>query len=104
MKKNIFENNKIIEKGEIFEVILKDKNVIIEKIISSDNIEPKEYIQEQDEWVIVLKGSGELEINKEIIKMKEGDYIFIPSKTPHKVLNIEKGTVWLAVHILGNEI
>jgi len=99
MKKNIFENNKIIEKGEIFEVILKDKNVIIEKIISSDNIEPKEYIQEQDEWVIVLKGSGELEINKEIIKMKEGDYIFIPSKTPHKVLNVEKGTVWLAVHI-----
>ncbi len=99
MKKNIFENNKIIEKGEIFEVILKDKNVIIEKIISSDNIEPKEYIQEQDEWVIVLKGSGELEINKEIIKMKEGDYIFIPSKTLHKVLNVEKGTVWLAVHI-----
>ncbi len=99
MIKNFFENLKIPEKGEIFETVLKDKNVVIERIVSSENIEPKEYIQEQDEWVIVLKGSAEIKIGEEILYLKEGDFVFIPSKKPHWVLKAEKGTVWLAVHI-----
>ncbi len=99
MIKNFFENLKIPEKGETFETILKNKNVIIERIVSSDNIEPKEYIQEQDEWVILLKGKAILKIENKILELKEGDFVFIPSKKPHWVLKTEKGTVWLAVHI-----
>jgi cupin 2 domain-containing protein len=98
-KNNIFENINVPEYGEIFEILLKNKNIIIERIISSDKVEPKEYIQEQDEWVIVSKGKAKLEINGEILNLKEGDYIFIPSNTPHKVLETEKGTIWIAVHI-----
>ncbi len=99
MVRNLFENIDIPEKGEIFEKLLEKKNVLIEKIISSSKPENTEYIQEQDEWVILLKGNAELEIEGKNVSLKEGDYIFIPSKTPHKVLKTGKGTVWLAVHI-----
>ena len=96
---NIFENVNIPEKGELFEEILKTKNILIERIISSDNIKEKEYLQEQDEWVILLRGEAKLEIKGETMLLKEGDYIFIPSNTPHKVLETSKGAIWLAVHI-----
>ncbi len=99
MKNNLFENLNVPEKGEIFETLLKCKNVVIERIISSDNVEPKEYIQEQDEWVILLKGKAILKIENETLELKEGDYIFIPKEKSHSVLETEKGTVWLAVHI-----
>ncbi len=99
MVKNIYKDIKIPESGEMFEKLLETKNVFIERIVSSDKPENKEYIQEQDEWVILLKGKAELEIKGEKISLKEGDYIYIPSKTPHRVLKTEKGTIWLAVHI-----
>ncbi len=99
MKNNFFENLNIPEEDENFETLLKCKNIIIERIVSSDNIKPKEYKQEQDEWVILMKGNAEIEVDGKKFILNEGDYIFIPSKTSHRVLKTEKGTIWLAVHI-----
>ncbi len=99
MVKNIFGNLTVPDVGEDFKQILKTKNVLIERIVSSDRLEPKEYIQEQDEWVVLLKGKAVLKIEEKIVELEEGDYVFIPSKTSHTVLKTEKGTIWLAVHI-----
>ncbi len=96
---NIYEDFHIPEKGEIFQTLERVKNVKIERIISSDKIPVNEYNQKQDEWVLILKGEATLNINGEIKYMKEGDFIFIPAYTPHRVLEVKKGTVWLAVHI-----
>jgi quercetin dioxygenase-like cupin family protein len=31
--------------------------------------------------------------------LNEGETLFIPSNTPHEIIDIVNGTLWLAVHI-----
>ena len=89
----------IPEEGEIFETLLKHKNIQIERIVSSDKIPDKVYEQKEDEWVILLKGNAQLDLAGKVVKMKEGDTLFIPAGQKHKVLKTKSGTVWLAIHI-----
>ena len=86
---------------EIFNNLLSHKNVKINKIISPPNFVSEQFIQDEDEWVILLQGSAILEINQKITKLVKDSYIFIPAKTPHKILSTEPNikTIWLAVHI-----
>ena len=87
------------QKGETFTPLLEHKNIKINRIVSSSSIEPVEYIQEEDEWLVLLEGEATLFIgNKEKI-LSKGETLFIPAKTPHTVLKTSSGTVWLTVHI-----
>ncbi|MCP4136819.1 MAG: cupin domain-containing protein [bacterium] len=99
MPDNILNNITIPTEGELFETILKHKNISIERITSSDIIPYKEYIQEQDEWVLLLEGEALLEVDKKEVLLKKGDYLFIGSGIPHSVKRTQKATIWLAVHI-----
>jgi len=85
--------------GETFTSLLEHKNIKINRIISSSEVEPVEYIQEEDEWLVLLEGKATLLIeNKEKVLIK-GETLFIPAKAPHTVLKTSAGTVWLTVHI-----
>ena len=53
MSKNLFEFA-TPKSGEVFETLLEHKSIKIVKIVSSDEVEPKIYIQDEDEWVVVL--------------------------------------------------
>jgi cupin 2 domain-containing protein len=85
--------------GETFTTLLEHKNIKINRIISSDNVEETEYIQEEDEWLVVLDGKATLLLKDEKKTLIKGESLFIPSKTPHRVLSTQNGTVWLTVHI-----
>ncbi len=85
--------------GERFEELLRHKNVLVERIVSSANITPKEYIQPQDEWVLLLQGKATLEVAGEGVELSSGEHLFLPAHTPHTVLSVEEGTLWLAVHL-----
>ena len=87
------------ENSEEFTTLLKHKNNKINRIVSSSDVEPVEYIQYEDEWVMLIEGEATLLIKDEEKILKKGDALFIPVKTPHKVLKTSNGTVWLAVHI-----
>ena len=52
---------------EVFEEILRDGSLKLERIISKGHKTPKDkwYDQDQDEWVILLKGSAGLVIEGE---------------------------------------
>ena len=84
--------------GENFTTLLKKENIKIARIVSSDKLEPKEYCQEEDEFVILLEGSAVLEIEGSKITLNRGDTLLIPAKTRHKVLSTQKGTLWIAIH------
>ena len=97
---NLLEIEKLPEiDSEIFETILKHKNVEITKIISNTLKTPQTFCQKEDELVVLLKGCAKIEINGEVKKLKAGDYLFIPANTPHKVLKTKKIAIWLAIHI-----
>jgi len=91
-------NYTIPSSGEDFTTLFEGKNIKIVRIVSSDNIEPQEYIQDDNEYVILLEGSATLEIDGKLKELVKGDTLLIPAKTPHKVLKTSKGTLWLAVH------
>jgi len=85
--------------SETFTTLLEHKNIQIKRIVSSDKIEPIEYIQEEDEWVVLIEGEATLLIANEEKVLQKGDTLFIPAKTPHKILKTKSGTLWLAIHI-----
>ncbi len=87
--------------GEVFEDILRCRNVRIERIVSSDRPDPTPYDQDHDEWVCLLQGDAELWIAGATVSLKTGDYCFIPAHTPHRLVRTSSRPrcVWLAVHI-----
>ena len=85
--------------GETFTNLLEHKNIKINRIVSSDNLDDTEYMQEEAEWLVLLEGEATLLLDNEKKTLTKGDTLFIPSKTLHRVLSTQSGTVWLTVHI-----
>ncbi len=85
--------------GERFEVVLKHRNLAIEQILSGRNDTPQAYLQDQDEWVVVLAGGAVLSVDGERLALGPGQWAFLPAQVPHTVLETAAGTSWLAVHL-----
>ncbi len=98
-KGNIYACANPPDAGELFETLLSDGTVLIERIVSSDHLPGTEYDQGHDEWVVLLEGSALLSVAGETVRLARGDYLFLPAHTVHRVLETTKGAVWLAVHI-----
>ena len=99
--RNLFADVPPIECGEHVQEWLRCKNVVIERIVSSDTPEPVRYDQVQEESVVLLQGTARLEIENQTVTLGAGDTLFIPAHTPHRVLGTSKDPqcIWLAVHI-----
>jgi cupin 2 domain-containing protein len=85
--------------GERFDVLLSHRGLTIERIVSTSKIASQLYVQEQDEWVVLLQGEALLDVNGAEVALKSGGYVFIPSRTPHTVRRVSDGAMWLAVHL-----
>jgi len=98
---NLFAALPALNDGEVFEEILRCRNVRVERIVSSARPDPTLYDQRQDEWVCLLQGEAELWVAGQSIRLEPGDHCFIPAHTPHRVLrtSTDPTCVWLAVHI-----
>lgn len=88
--------------GETFDTLFVTSAVKIERIVSHSAASPEGfwYDQEQDEWVLVLKGGATLQLYPdERIELKVGDHLVIPARCKHRVERTSEETVWLAVHV-----
>ena len=88
--------------GEKFDVLAQLGGTTIERIVSSATPATELYDQEQDEWVVLLRGAAELEIAGKRAQLRPGDQVSLPSRTPHRVLSTAAGSLWLAVHVRKN--
>lgn len=98
---NLFANAAPPQEGERFEALLSHKGLVVERIVSSSKIASQEYVQEQDEWVALLQGEATLDVDGQTVQLRSGDYLFLPSRTPHTVQRVSDGALWLAVHLHG---
>jgi cupin 2 domain-containing protein len=100
---SFFENIPINLNQELTEQILNLKNIRIERIISHGHSSPEKfwYDQDENEWVIVLKGKAKLlfQDDARAVTLNEGDYIKIPKHVKHRVewTTPDEATIWLAV-------
>jgi len=89
---------------ELVNVLAENKHVRIERIVSTGHASPDDFWcdQDQNEWVVVLKGRAKLlfEGEDEPIDMGPGDHINIPAHKKHRVewTTPDEPTVWLAIH------
>lgn len=100
---NIFEAIPADIPEELFESLVDNGAVRIERIVSRGHTSPQSgwYDQAQNEWVIVLKGKAILAFERgESVTLKAGDFLNIPAHSRHRVEWTAPGieTVWLAVH------
>ena len=91
--------------NEVVEDLIVAQNIRVERIISKGQTSPQSgwYDQTENEWVIVLQGSGELEYEDgKRLKLSAGDYINIPKHQKHRVswTDPEQVTIWLAIFYL----
>ena len=96
---NLFTDAEPPYEGERFDTLLSHKNLIVERIVSSSAIAPREYVQPHDEWVILIKGQAVLQVAGESITLTPGDHLFLPARVPHTVERTSHGAMWLAVHL-----
>ncbi|HTC13227.1 MAG TPA: cupin domain-containing protein [Chthoniobacterales bacterium] len=100
---NLFDDLPRQADKELITELLRRKGARIERIVSTGQSTAmnKPYIQDHDEWVLLVSGSAGLWVEGEgERKLRPGDYILISSHRAHRVTWTSKGepTVWLAVH------
>lgn len=96
---NLFHHAEPPTTGERFDELLRHKNLVVERIVSSSSIERCEYVQPQDEWVLLVQGEATMTVDGNTVTLKAGDYLFLPARIPHSVEKTSAGAVWLAIHL-----
>jgi cupin 2 domain-containing protein len=86
--------------GEHVEELVQVGEVVIEQILSGVVDRPVDYAQDHDEWVVLLGGAAELEVDGERLSLEQGDWVLLPRQTPHRLIRTAQGTNWIAVHVM----
>ena len=92
---NLFDYPKEAFPEEIITVLEENETVRIEKIVSCGQTTGW-YDQEENEWVMLLKGEATLEFETHRRQLVAGDYIVIPKHSRHRVLKTTR-CIWLCM-------
>jgi len=100
---NIFSGIPEKLKNELFEALLQTPGFRMERIVSQCQCSPEGfwYDQDENEWVMLLKGKAGLRFaGEEVVILQPGDYINIPQHCRHRVewTDPDQETVWLVVY------
>ena len=103
-KGNLYANAVMpVDGSEFSEILLHHDKYKLERIISKGQITPEGqwYDQDNDEWVVLLRGEARIEFaGSEIMYLTPGDYLWIPAHQLHRVLytSSDPDCIWLALH------
>ncbi|WP_322043217.1 cupin domain-containing protein [Paraburkholderia sp. J67] len=102
---NLFEGIHASAREEVFEQLVAQAGVVIERIVSTGQASPEGfwYDDPRDEWVVLLAGAAELEFEAQggaRQRLKPGDHVHIRAHCRHRVAwtDPQTPTVWLAVY------
>lgn len=100
---NLFDGIPAQLEEELVERIAGGEGVRIERIVSRAHASPEGfwYDQDEEEFVVVLKGSAcvRFEGDRGEVTLGPGDYLHIPARARHRVewTDANADTVWLAI-------
>lgn len=102
---NLFADLPSAEGAEVLDTLLARDGLQIERIVSRGQATPagEWYDQDRDEWVIVLRGKAQLQLDGETAPrdLSAGDFVYLPAHRRHRVnwTAPDEPTVWLAIHM-----
>lgn len=99
---NLLRLGKRHSEDELFQDVLRRPGVRIERIVSHGDTTPPDrpYIQDWDEWVLILAGAAELQLDDIGVRtLRAGDHMLVPAGVPHRVTHTDDPTIWLAIHM-----
>lgn len=100
---NLFSNLPTEISSELIDSLLEKPGIRIERIVSQGQVTAagEWYDQEENEWVIVLRGQARLRLegDDQMREMGAGDHLNIPAHQRHRVewTDTDEPTIWLAV-------
>jgi len=100
---NLFRLPDNLPDEEVFQPLIPDRGVLIERIISRGQASPPGYWydQERDELVVLLQGEAALAWEDgRTRQLTAGDWLFIAAHERHRVAwtSQEPACIWLAIH------
>lgn len=94
---NLFDHTRFSELEEIDEGIFENEKVRALRTLSLNQV--TDYmVQDEDEVVILMEGLASIETESEIVRMKKGDFLFIPKGLRHRVIDQDKA-VWFCLFV-----
>jgi cupin 2 domain-containing protein len=72
-------------------------DVVVEQIRSGELAAPVDYVQDADEWVVLLSGRATLVVAGETVELGPGEWLFLPARVHHRLVETQPGSSWLAV-------
>lgn len=73
-------------------------NATIKEIASPQGFVSELFIQEEDEWVCLLKGRVRFLLQESELELGAGAWLAIPARTPHQILEVLEPALWLAIY------
>jgi mannose-6-phosphate isomerase-like protein (cupin superfamily) len=86
-------------RGEFERHLTTAHGLAIRQVLSGELDRPIEYLQDTDEWALVMSGSASLVVDGEMLELEAGDWVWLPAGTPHRLVRTEPGTSWVTVHL-----
>ncbi len=96
---NIFDIEKIPENEELLEILEENKNVKIERIISTG--QTTEWMSdEKKEFVILVQGKAAIEFKDRKVYLEKGDTLLIEEKEFHRVSYTSRNPhcIWICIY------
>ena len=84
-------------RGETTAVLAVTAGFTVEQVLSGELDASVAYLQDHDEWFVVLAGGGVLDVDGVEHALGAGDWWCLPAGTPHRLVSTSPGTSWLAV-------
>lgn len=98
---NLFDRLPNSPPEELFQTLVRTKNVRIERIVSHGHASPTDFWYDQDEheFVLVLQGAARLQFVDSMQELRAGDWVDISAHRKHRVdwTTPDEPTIWLAV-------
>ncbi|MDY2927641.1 cupin domain-containing protein, partial [Anaerococcus sp.] len=93
----LFDHIKFSDLEEIEEGIFENEKVRALRTMSLNQVTGF-MVQDEDEFVILMDGLASIETESEVVRMKKGDFLFIPKGLRHRVIDQDKA-LWFCLFV-----
>jgi cupin 2 domain-containing protein len=98
---SLFAGLPAVASEEVFETLFASPTCRVERIASFGHASPPGfwYVQDEDEWVVLLAGSATLAFaDGRRLALRAGGWVSLPAQCRHRVDSVSVDALWLAVH------